>query len=891
MNRIPPCTLLLLALITAPARALPPLHFEDDFSNNSSNWAVWDNPGSGMWFRNGHYHAEIRSDYNQPSRIWNDVGFIDPARDFALETKITYVTGNHQNPNQSYWVQWGASSDANDFYAFGIYPDGRFQYGKLAGGKWIALTGATAAPAVKAGEGSTNVLLVERKKNDLYFSINGTRVHQTKYEAFNPTHKCVAFQGNGRIEFDVDYLRIFQEPAAPGNPYYGLKGLYPKFTSFKKDAKTHGYGYLYAGAVEGNAREGEGVYLTIQKLSGNNGPYLQYWCYKGRFSDNGRKFSGRRYSKWFPLTLQKDDYQGKDGPVNLADFEKDWYNGFSGEFIVLPTVNGYRDLPSFIIQGKGDRDLWAVDQFKWKACAGHYHWGEPAYLVINYDGTRTFTGLVDPNYRPVLGVMDYGNGDKYEGAWLNDQYYGPGRLTKGGQVQEGIWNGNNRLTSAEKVFIPGPELLLKAVSNHGRNLPVDLKLNPFSFADGWDNHFAAGVFDERGGAAGEKFTGPVLIYSDNKHLYFGGLKQGKPDGTGYYRLQRRDDGAYKAGPNVYTGGFENGYFLTGHSLHKTKSGTASADKPATTPVFPGAVELLPATRLIATGKTREGEEQLSALAAQGNSEAGYWLGKLYMEGVALTKNTAKALALYQASADKDYLPSIIALGLVYGNGTDGVPADRNKAITLLRRGAMIPESAGYSQTSVDYCRGNYFVLKYPFLRFEQAVKFSLADETNPASELGRVLAVEKEKFAAAERQQAEQARAQAKAREEFTVSNNKHGWIKGTYLQNLKTKWIYQVSPNRPLYTGNLVEITIRFEDTKQTDYVYERLDALLNESLYKKVAATKRCDHCQGKGFTSRSYNRTVADYEYTLGKKIVQTTTHRDACGNCGGCGLTPR
>ncbi len=890
MAKKAPFVLFVLCSAAVPAHASLPLFFADEFENNTNGWAVWNNPATGTWVSNGSYHMDVRSDVNQTVRNWNEPLCFDPGRDFVIETRMTYIRGNTANRDHSYWLQWGANPTGQESYSFGIYPDGRFEYGRTANGRWTPLTvPAVTSAQIKTGENSTNTLRVERKKDDLLLFINGVQVHKTRYEPFHRSNKAVTFQGCGRIELEVDYLRIYQEPAAPGNPFSGVKGLYPKFTSLPKDAKTYGDGYLYAGSVEGSDRDGEGTYVTIQKAGNTHSPHLQYWFFKGRFSENGRKFSGKRYSKSIPLTLEKNELRFKDGAVDVSDLDKGAYNGFTGEFIVLPTTSGYKDLSAFVLQGKGERDLWAMEKFKWMGCSGYYHQYSATYLSIDYDGTKKFTGLV-LDYQPVLGVMDYGNGDKYEGAWLGEKYFGPGRLTKNGQVLEGIWNGGDQPASVEKVFIPDAALLLKAAANRAHNLPVDLKLNPFYFAGNWDNQFAGRIYNVQGETVGAGFSGTGFMYGDSKHLYFGGFKDGRPDGTGFYRVNRGVDGAYKEGINVYAGKFENGYFLSGHSRHKSKTDRGLADRDSATRIFPGIAELLPGARLIAAGKFKEGEQLWLAISGGGTSEVGYWLGKLYQDGIAVTKDITKALGHYAASAEKNFMPSLIALGLIYGNGSDGIAADPIKAMGFLKRGAAMPVSSEVSQESVDYCVRNYLVLKYPFLRFDQAEKFSLADESNPTSELAKLIAAEQAKLQAEQQKKADQQRAFAKAQEEKRIANNKLGGIKGTYRQNLKTKWIYYVSPNRPLYNGNLVETSIQYQDTKQTDYFYERLEALLDGSLYKEVGA-KRCDTCQGKGFTSRSYNRTVADYEYTLGKKIVQTTTHRDACGVCGGCGLVPR
>lgn len=109
------------------------------------------------------------------------------------------------------------------------------------------------------------------------------------------------------------------------------------------------------------------------------------------------------------------------------------------------------------------------------------------------------------------------------------------------------------------------------------------------------------------------------------------------------------------------------------------------------------------------------------------------------------------------------------------------------------------------------------------------------------------------------------------------------------YVYNSKTKCVYYVVPDKPLYEGNLVRMDALNNDPKLIHEVYEKLENIENPVLYKySNTKPKTCPHCNGKGSISKSSQRTVADYEYTLGKKIVETTTHTNSCGNCGGCGL---
>jgi hypothetical protein len=122
------------------------------------------------------------------------------------------------------------------------------------------------------------------------------------------------------------------------------------------------------------------------------------------------------------------------------------------------------------------------------------------------------------------------------------------------------------------------------------------------------------------------------------------------------------------------------------------------------------------------------------------------------------------------------------------------------------------------------------------------------------------------------------------------ILNRRLTRLQGNQYFNLLTKGIYFVVPNKPMYEGNLVRLDDLHDDPTQTMEVYEKIENLENTSLYKQITGRKRCSVCFGRGYISNTYQRTVADYEYTLGKKIVQNTTRINSCGNCGGCGLIP-
>ncbi|MBP8157966.1 MAG: hypothetical protein KAX93_06285 [Flavobacterium sp.] len=114
--------------------------------------------------------------------------------------------------------------------------------------------------------------------------------------------------------------------------------------------------------------------------------------------------------------------------------------------------------------------------------------------------------------------------------------------------------------------------------------------------------------------------------------------------------------------------------------------------------------------------------------------------------------------------------------------------------------------------------------------------------------------------------------------------------LQDNFYYNTNTKGIYYVVPGKPIYEGDLVLMDALHDDPKQKMEVYEKIDNLENAALYKYTVRPKSCSHCNGKGYISNSYKSTVADYEYTTGKKLVETTTRTNSCGNCGGCGLVP-
>ena len=197
--------------ITPPVSAnktAPSMILDENFDNNNNKWTIWDNEASGAVFYNGYYRVTVKQSNNYAS--WLNVPGLaaDQSKNFAIETRIFLHSTERGNPNDSYWLLWGIGNNGKDFYAFGIYPDGRFQYGRLAGNTWNAMAGAMRSSVIDTGILKANILRVEKRKGDIYFFINGKKVHQAAYENFPTGYTGVGFQFNNRKMVDIDYLYI-----------------------------------------------------------------------------------------------------------------------------------------------------------------------------------------------------------------------------------------------------------------------------------------------------------------------------------------------------------------------------------------------------------------------------------------------------------------------------------------------------------------------------------------------------------------------------------------------------------------------------------------------------------------------------------------------------------
>jgi hypothetical protein len=139
---------------------------------------------------------------------------------------------------------WGIGDGGKKFYSFGIYPDGKFQYGKFDNGVWDAKAGSIFSSSVNAGINKANVIRVEKRKDDIFFFVNGKEVHKAKYEVFNINDAGVGFQWNNKKTLDIDYLKIFK-----GSVSYGVISPEPQESDYQKKLASAGNSNERADAI------------------------------------------------------------------------------------------------------------------------------------------------------------------------------------------------------------------------------------------------------------------------------------------------------------------------------------------------------------------------------------------------------------------------------------------------------------------------------------------------------------------------------------------------------------------------------------------------------------------------------------------------------------------
>lgn len=129
---------------------------------------------------------------------YTKVAVHDYERDFSLEARMTFISGDEDN---FYGILWGATKG---FYFFGVTANGNYAYRRMVNGNWIEIISYRPALSIKKGNAS-NILAIRKKTNKLEFLINGEIVDSApaeKYDGF------IGFHLNHYMKIEIDYIRM-----------------------------------------------------------------------------------------------------------------------------------------------------------------------------------------------------------------------------------------------------------------------------------------------------------------------------------------------------------------------------------------------------------------------------------------------------------------------------------------------------------------------------------------------------------------------------------------------------------------------------------------------------------------------------------------------------------
>lgn len=485
-----------------------------------------------------------------------------------------------------------------------------------------------------------------------------------------------------------------------------LKKIDRRYIEFLNNDK-----WIFAGAVQGDCKNGEGIYLGIQEIKVvNNKDYRV--CYriackiwKGHFTDDGKYFTGSRYYVETEVNQKKEkaDYFPEQELDLSAPEQNATWPDYVGHFKLATLAS--RDYIKFYRPDGELRDVYRERKHGYLQYSGVYTYGLGAYLRIDYPAEKiekNFRGYLDRfNYR-VLGRLEYNNGDIYEGTFTKGVYNGFGRLLSTTGIQEGIWE-KGKLVKSVKVYIPDTTTLKNAIINNNRfpSNTMMIYTPPMHFDEG-SNYQLEGVFANAATGDTSMNSGLGLFYKDNNSFYFGNMKNRRPDGLAYVLINEdsyNQDYYESAADEYFYGNFEHGWFRSGTTawIERSKEDGNYGDiNDKLIGPFVGTPGEDEAREGIMASEGHFGlinpdvEKALVLLnrsAALGNAEANYRLGYLYNVGHGVTEDETKAAKYYQIAADKGYVKAMTKVAWYYLTGI-GISKDSLQARSWYSKAAI-----------------------------------------------------------------------------------------------------------------------------------------------------------------------------------------------------------
>lgn len=180
--------------------------YTEDFRDNRGNWREGSSDSRYFKLENGYYVIQsFQTGYYAAAKFNEEKPFtIDQSRDFQIECKIKFVSGEDNNSNS---LNWGQSNEDWSNYRFGFSGDGSykiFSYNESAENKWKNYQSWTTSSAINKSE--FNKMTVRKVADQYYFFINETLVTTMPFKPF--FGQVLSIQSNQNTTIRIDDIRI-----------------------------------------------------------------------------------------------------------------------------------------------------------------------------------------------------------------------------------------------------------------------------------------------------------------------------------------------------------------------------------------------------------------------------------------------------------------------------------------------------------------------------------------------------------------------------------------------------------------------------------------------------------------------------------------------------------
>lgn len=230
--------------------------FYDDFSDNDYGWVTgtWEGCRTNS-YRSGYYELKSSCDNQYANVNFNTGGgfYLDPSRNFEIESSMQFVSGEDNGANG---LCWGQGSNQDDRFYFQFSGNSQYRIDKRYSGSWINIKPWTPSSIVRGYD--YNKLTVRKVDDTYYFFINESLVHNCPFESF--FGQQLKLQVNQNSTMRVDYIRISYLPDA-------AKDTDPPVITIYEPPANRGFNVVEAGKqllIKGNASDASGIYeITV----------------------------------------------------------------------------------------------------------------------------------------------------------------------------------------------------------------------------------------------------------------------------------------------------------------------------------------------------------------------------------------------------------------------------------------------------------------------------------------------------------------------------------------------------------------------------------------------------------------------------------------------------